>query len=327
MANTLTEQLNTMYTTTWYLRKKEIIDNVFNATPFWYKMSKKGKRSTQGGGRSIEIPLQYAKNETVKFIGRGGTVELEDTDPLTVCHWDWKYLTGHIIRYFADFQKNRGEAELIKKVNADIDTLQSSLIDTMESSLFSDGTGDSNQAIDGLGNIISMTPTTGTVAGLNAATYDWWRNQYQSMTGKAASIFLRSYMNTMFNNCGKQGDGVSRFPDLIVCDQTSYELYDAECLEISRIMINDKGMTDLGFGDLAFKGRPMTWSPSCPSGRMYFLNTNFMEFVADPIENFTLGEWLPIVNQPRDVVAHAMTVGNLTTGNRKRHGVLFNIAA
>lgn len=62
MANELTEQLNTMYTTTWYLRRKTIVDNAFTATPFWYLMTKKGKRSTQTGGRSIEIPLQYAYN-------------------------------------------------------------------------------------------------------------------------------------------------------------------------------------------------------------------------------------------------------------------------
>jgi len=322
----LTEQLNTLYATTWYLRRKEIVDQVFNATPFWYLLSKKGKRSTQTGGRSIEIPLQYAKNETVKFIGRGGTVELEATDPLTVCHWNWKYLTGHIIRYFADFQMNRGQAQLIKKVNADIDNLQSSLIDKLESSLFSDGTGDGNKATDGLGNIVAILPTTGTVANLDRATYTWWRNNYKSMSGEAASIYLRKRMNTMFNDCGKQGEGVSRFPDIIVTDQTVYEMYESECLEISRIMIGDRKMADLGFGDLAFKGRPLTWSPSCTAGYMYFLNTSVMEWVADPIENFTLGEWLPIVNQPRDVVAHSMTVGNLTTGNCKRLGVIHTIA-
>jgi hypothetical protein len=283
-----------MYTTTWYLRRKEVVDQIFNATPFWYLLSKKGKRSTQTGGRSIEIPLQYAKNETVKFIGRGGTVELEATDPLTVVHWNWKYLTGHIIRYFADFQQNRGQAQLIKKVNADIDNLQSSLIDKMESSLFSDGTGDSNLATDGLANIVAILPTTGTVGNLNRATYSWWRNNYKSMSGEAASIYLRKRMNTMFNDCGKQGEGVSRFPDIVVTDQTVYEMYESECLEIARIMIGDRKMADLGFGDLAFKGRPITWSPSCTAGYMYFLNTNVLEWVADPIENFTLGEWLPI---------------------------------
>lgn len=323
---TLTEQLNTMYTTTWYLRRKEVVDQIFNATPFWYLLSKKGKRSTQSGGRSIEIPLQYAKNETVKFIGRGGTVELEATDPLTVCHWNWKYLTGHIIRYFSDFQKNRGQAQLIKKVNADIDNLQSSLIDKLETSLFSDGTGDANLATDGLGNIIAILPTTGTVANLNRETYPWWRNNYKSMSGEAASIYLRKRMNTMFNDCGKQGEGVTRFPDIMVCAQDVYEMYESEALEISRIMISDRKMADLGFGDIAFKGRPMTWSPSCTAGYLYFLNTSVMEWVADPIENFTLGEWLPIVNQPRDVVAHSMTVGNLVTGNCKRLGVIHTIA-
>lgn len=323
---TLTEQLNTMYTTTWYLRRKQVVENIFNATPFWYLLTKKGKRSTQTGGRAIEVPLQYAKNTTVTFLGRGGTVALAATDPLTVCQWNWKYLTGHIIRYFADFQRNRGQAQLIKKVNADIDNLQSSLIDELESKLFSDGTGDANLAIDGLGNIVADAPGTGTVGNLNRLTYSWWRNNFKSMSGEAASIYLRKRMNTMFNDCGKMGKGVSRFPDLLVCAQDVHEMYESEALEISRIIISDRKMADLGFGDIAFKGRPITWSPSCGDGRMYFLNTSVMEWVADPIENFTLGEWLPIVNQPRDVVAHSMTVGNLTTGNCSRLGVIFDIA-
>ena len=327
MANpTLTEQLDTMYTTTWYLRKKKIVDQAFNATPFWYLMSKKGKRTTQTGGRSIEIPLQYAKNETVQYVGRGGSVALSATDPLTVVHWDWKYLTGHIIRYFADFQKNRGQAQLIKKVNADIDNLQKSLIDQLETSLFSDGTADSGMAIDGLGNIVAEAPATGTVGDLNSATYNWWRNRYKDMTNEPTSIYLRKRMAKMFNDCGLQGEGVTRFPDIVVCAQGVHELYEAEALEISRIIISDKKLADLGFGEIAYKGRPMTWSPSAPAGSLYMLNTDVMEWIADPIENFTLGDWLPIINQPRDVVAHTMTVGNLVTGNRKRLGVIFDIS-
>jgi hypothetical protein len=327
MADTLTESLNTLYTTTWYLRKDKVVDQIFNSTPFWYSMSKKGKRTTQSGGRKIEIPLRYAKNETVKSIGRGSTVDLEDTDPLTVCQYDWKYTTGHILRYFADFQMNRGKAQLMNKVNSDIDTLQSSYIDKMETDLFGNGTGDDNKAIDGLGKLISITPTTGTVAGIDRSTHAWWRNNATSMASKAASIYLRKYMQTMFNTCGLQGEGVTRFPDLIVTDQTSYELYEDECLEISKIVIGDKKMADLGFGELAFKGRPITWSPACTSGYMYFLNTSVLEYVSDPVEDFNLGDWLPIVNQPRDVVAHAMAVGNLTTSNMKRLGVLYSIAA
>ncbi|KXH72799.1 MAG: hypothetical protein AM326_10965 [Candidatus Thorarchaeota archaeon SMTZ-45] len=327
MPPSLTEQLNTMYTTTWYLRWRTVVDQIFDATPFWYTIKKKGKMSTQSGGRSIEIPLQYAKNETVRFIGRGGTVDISATDPLTVVHWNWKYLTGHIVRYFADFQMNRGKAQLIKKVNADINNLQSSLIDHMETNLFSDGTGDSGYAIDGLANIVKNDPTSSTVVGnLNQNTYSWWRNQYQDMSSYPASIHLRKRMNIMFNNCGKQGEGLTRFPDIIICAQNVHEFYESEALEISRILISDRKLADLGFGDLAYKGRPMTWSPSASDGYLYMLNTNFLEWVADPVENFTLGDWLPIINQPRDVVAHSMAVGNLVCSNRKRQGVMFSIA-
>jgi hypothetical protein len=339
MSNTLTEQLNTMYTTTWYLRRKTIMNQVFTATPFWYLMTKKGKIDTQSGGRNIEQPLQYAKNETCQFIGRGGTVELAETDPLTTCYWDWKTMTGHLIRYRSDFQKNRGQAELIKKVNSDIDNLTSSLIDKAEVALFGDGTSDSNMAFDGLDNIVAEAPATGTVAGLNRATYSWWRNRSQDMASYPAAIFLRKYMVNMFNNCGliggegsggksdQTGEGGSRFPDILVCAQDVYELYDTECFEGSRILMGDRKMADLGFGDLSFMGRPLTWSPSCKAQSLYFLNSAVMKFVSDPIENFSLGEWLPILNQPGDVVAHSLTTGNLTAGNCSRLGVLFNITA
>ena len=59
---------------------------------------------------------------------------------------------------------------------------------------------------------------------------------------------------------------------------------------------------------------------------MYFLNTNFLKWTVDPIENYNLGAWLPIIDQPRDVVSHSMTVGNLVASNCKRQGVIFNIA-
>lgn len=324
MALNYTEQLDTLYTTTFQLRRKRIIDQIFTATPFWYMLSKKGKKRTESGGRWIEIPLQYAKNETVQFFGKGGTISINDTQPLTVARWNWKYLAGSIVRYFVDDQRNRGQTAVLNLMNAKIDNLQSSLIDKLETSLFSDGSGDNGLAIDGLGNIIS-TSTTGTVGGIDRSTYSWWRNQATSMTAKSASIYLRSYMSTMFNNCGSQGEGVTRFPDLIVTDQTTYEYYESECLEISRINIGDKNLADLGFGDLAYKGRPMTWSPAATAQRMYFLNTNFIEWVADPIANFDMTDWKAIVDQPNDRVAQIVAVGNVVTSNCKRLGLLYLI--
>lgn len=325
MALSFTESLDTLYTTTWQLRRKEIVDQIMTATPFWYLMTKKGKRRTESGGRWIEVPLQYAKNETVQFFGKGDTISINDTQPLTVARWDWKYLAGSIVRYFVDDQKNRGQAAVINLMNAKLDNLRMSLIDKLETSLFGDGTGDSSKAIDGLGNIIAETTTSGTVAGIDRASYTWWRNNATNQTGKSSSVYLRSAMSTMFNNCGKQGEGVTRFPDVIVTTQTIYEYYESETVEIARILIGDKQLADLGFGELAYKGRPITWSPAQTADNMYFINTNFLEFVADPIANFDMTDWKPIIDQPNDRIAQIVSVGNLVCSNCQRQGVLYNI--
>ncbi|RLC39382.1 MAG: phage major capsid protein [Candidatus Coatesbacteria bacterium] len=327
MALTYLEQLDSMYATTWALRWKEVVDQIHEATPFFYLLKKKGRVRTESGGSRIEVTLRYQKNETVQFIGKGGTVSIKGTDALTVAFYPWKYLTGHIVRYFADFQQNRSKRALIKKVNDDIDNLRTSMIDKLESCLFGDGTADDGKAIDGLGNLVATDPTSGTVANIDRASYTWWRNNAEDMSGKAASLYLLPRMGRMFNRCGRHGEGISRFPDLVVCSEDVYDLYENEVLEITRILQGDQKMVSLGFGELAYKGRPIVWSPSCPSGRLYMLNLNFIEWVVDEIENFRMGEWLPIVNQPRDRVAHIMTVCNLVMSNCARQGVLYNISA
>ena len=129
----------------------------------------------------------------------------------------------------------------------------------------------------------------------------------------------------MFNTCGKQGEGISRYPTIIICAQDVYELYEDELTEIRQIATN-KGIADLGFGELAFKGRPMTWSPSCPSGYLYMLNLNFINWTADPIANFDITEWKGVPNQIKDRVAEIVSVGNMTMSNCKRHGVMWGCA-
>ncbi len=320
-----TETLNSLYTSTFQLRKKTIENQIFTATPFWWLISEKGHRHTQEGGTRIEQPLEYAKNTTVQYFGRGGTVGIGDTDPITVAYYEWKYMAGSLPRYFTDDQKNRGKKAVFKLMNAKIANLISSMVDQYETSLFSDGTGDGGLEIDGLANLIAIDPTTGTVGGINRANYSWWRNNIKNMTGEAPSTYIIKRFKNMFNTCGKYGKGITRYPNLILCAQDVYELYEDEVAEIQRI--NDQtGVGALGFDMLKYKGIPMTWSPACPDGYAYFLNMNFIYFMADPIANFDLTDWKPIINQPNDVVAQAVNVGNLTASAMNRHGVIWNIA-
>ena len=317
MPVTLTEQLDSLYTTTWQLMRKEAIDNIFKATPFWFWLTAKERRRTEQGGRYIGVPLEYRKNETVQSFGKGDTISTQDTDPLTMAKYDWKYVAGTIVRYYQDDQQNRGKAQIMSLAKAKFRNLEQSLIDKLEADLFGDGTGNSGKDIHGLGLLVSEDGT-GVVGGINASTETWWKNKYKDMVDRAPTTYLLSDMRTMFNDCSKGNDT----PTIIVTDQSSYELYEDEVMEQKQIV--NKELGDAMFENILFKGRPLVWSPSCPAGSMYFLNDRYLEWVADEAINFEMTDWKPAQNN-LDRVAQIAVAGNLICSARCRQGVLFNI--
>jgi hypothetical protein len=323
MANpTRTEQLDDLYTSTWNNRKSEVTDSIFTATPTYFLMKKKGGIQLNGtGGRYLEIPLSYAKNETVTSLDKGDTISLSDTKFLTVAQFEWKFVAGSIVRYYVDDAKNKSKQAHLNLANSKVDNLERSMIDKFETFLFADGTGNSGKDPDGLGNIVALAPTTGTVGNINRATYSWWRNKQKGATG-AASVYLLSDMRTLFNNCSV-GQAMD-IPDAVVTDQTSFELYEDEVMEQKQIV--NKDMADAMFDSVTFKGKPVVWSAACTSGYMYFMNFKYLGLNVDPDINMTMTEWKTIPNQ-LDRVAQIVWKGNLISSRCASLGVLTGIAA
>lgn len=318
---TLSEALDNLYTTTWQNMKGTVEDQIFDATPFWFWLKANGGLESQAGGRFLTDPLQYAKSERVKFIGRGGTVSLSDQEFLTEAVFEWKYLVDSIVRFGVDDQKNRGKNQIIKLATAKLNNSKDSLIDKMETTLVADNSSDA-LAFHGLQEIVPDDPTASvTFGGINQATHTWWQSQTTNMTGLSFAVYGQSKMRTMFNNCGNnQG---SNYPNIIVSGQTPYELYEDSVIEQKRIV--NKMLGDAGFENIQFKGTPMVWTPAMAATRMYFLNTRFLKFQYDPMMFFDMTEWKSIPDQVNDRAAQVILAGNFTTGRRRCHGVMHDI--
>jgi hypothetical protein len=321
-----TESLDDLYTAIWNNRKSEVTDNIFTATPTYQLMKAKGGITLDGtGGRYLEIPLSYAKNETVSSLDRGDTISISDTKFLTVAQFEWKFVAGSIVRYYVDDAKNKSKQAHLNLANAKIDNLQRSMIDKFETFIYGDGTGNNSKDPDGFGNIVAAAPTTGTVGNINRATYSWWRNKTKTATG-AASVYLLSDMRTLFNNCslGQASD----VPDAMVTDQTSQELYEDEVQEQKMIMsTGGKETADAMFAPQpTFKGKPVLWSAACTAGYMYFLNFKYIGLNVDPDINMTATEWKSIPNQ-LDRVMQIVWKGNCIASRCASLGVLITIAA
>jgi len=321
MTLTLSEALDNLYTTTWQNMKDTVRDQIFDSTPFWFWMRDKGKLRSVSGGRFITEPLQYAKNDNVSWIGKGGTVSLNDYEFLTIAQYNWKYQAASIVRFGVDDQQNRGKNQIISLMNSKMENTRNSIIDDLESKLFAgEASGDE---FDGLQFLVADDPTASSndVGEIDPSTYTWWRNQTKNMTGSSFAANGVAEMRTMLNNC--TNNLKMDAPDIILTGQTPYEWYEDENLDYYRTY--DRKLADMGFTNQAFKGIPMIWSPSCSNERMYFLNTNYLNFVYDPMMYFDMTEWKPIPDQPNDRAAQIMLAGSFTVSRRRCQGVIHTI--
>lgn len=230
-------------------------------------------------------------------------------------------MAASVVRWFTEDQQNRAQAAAIRLVEAKLDAAERAVYEELERVMFADGTGTDEP--NGLQNLISTSPTTGTVHGLNRATYDWWRNQTKTASG-SASVYLVGDMRTCLNDMIKYSK--SELRDIIlVTDQTTYELYEDVCLEMK--ILSNTMLADAGFDNVVFKGKPFIWCPSAPSGKIYFINPQYLKLVCD--ENFfmEMTDWKQIPDQPFDKVAQIVCALNLTVRRAICQKVLTGVAA
>ncbi|MAH45005.1 hypothetical protein CMI37_04200 [Candidatus Pacearchaeota archaeon] len=319
MAFTKTETLDNLYTSTWQNMKDTVVDNIFDATPFWFWMKDGGHFATQDGGRDIQHPIRFAKGDNVSWITKGSTVTMDDKEILTDAIYDWRYLSDSIVRFMTDEQKNAGKHRIFSLMKAKLDTSQDTLIDTLETALFAAQTG--NQ-IDGLQTAVADDPTaTANVGGIAQGTHSWWRNKTTDLTGNSFAVNGIPNMRTIMNNIGNNLSMDK--PNIILSGQTPYEYYEDNVIEQKQIV--NKKLGDAGFENLEFKGTPMIWSPACANTRMYFLNTRFLKVIYDPALWFDMTDWKQIPNQPNDRVAQVVSALALVCSRRRAQGVIFNI--
>jgi len=323
MAATLTETLNTLYTTTWAKRRQAVVDQVFEENRLITVLKSKGMIQYEGtDGRRLEIPLRVSRPGTAKFFGKGATFTISDFDPLTVAYDTWKNLGDQIIRYWEDDKINGGSKTAhIKMMNAKIDTLKDDLNLKLEEALWANTGGASVLDYNGLPYLVSATPTvSSTVHGIDQSTQTdgrgnyIWRNQQKTSSG-VFSVFGEADMTNLFNTCSRWGK-----TDVIISDQNTNELGEAEALD--RVRVVNKEAVDLGLDHITFKGVMWFWSPKCPSGYSYFLDRSHFGFSIDPAVNFTMGPWKTIPNQYEDVITQVVQRGNTWVDKRSCHGVV-----
>ena len=336
---TFSEVLDSMAVATWRHMKKTVVDQIFDEIVFYNYLRSKGKIQSYQGGKYIETPLSNAENDTLSWINEQDAVNINDLDPISSAQWDWKYLVASVTRSQIEEQKNRGKMQLINLLKHKMQVTKDTLVKELESKLFSD-VDSGGKSMEGLQHLIA-DDGVGTVGGVNATTYTWWKNQFLDYHGTAeygnsgsSGGFGVAHddgpdrgivaMRSMIDSCSKSLGNAK--PDLILTDKATYRLYNASIDDKLRIVTQKVG--DMSFQTLTFEGLPILNTDTCPTSpqgsRMYFVDCDHVTMFYDPGMFFDMTEWKPVPNQLKRA-AQIVTACNMITTMRRSSGVIYDI--
>lgn len=316
--------LDEITTTTLRNRTGKLADDVSKNNALLKRLREKGNMKLVSGGRTIVQELEYAETATFKRYSGYDSLNTSASDVFSAAEFNWKQAAVAVVISGLEQVQNSGKEAIIDLLESRIKNAERTMINNIATDAYSDGSADGSKQIGGLQLLVADTPTSGSVGGINRATYTFWRNiSFDATTdggAAATSANIQSYMNRVFVQLVRGADG----PDLIVADNAYWRLYLESLQAIQRI--TDSGMGEAGFRSLKYMNADVVldggYGGGAPTNHMYFLNTNYIYLKAHRDRNFApLNPDRFSVNQDA-MVKYIVFAGNMCLSNAFLQGVL-----
>lgn len=341
-----TEYLDSLFTQSIELSRKTITDNIGATNAFLYKILGSDFYESAPGGEFIKEPLMYGLAPMDSYDGYD-ELSTVPTDGITAALYEWRQLASPISYNMREvFQNKTGANNLVTT------RIQQAELGIQEgwSQHLNFGAGDGalatpyvslangSSSIEPLAKLVAFDPTANvTVGNINQNTSSWWRNKTQTSAATTYEGFMLE-VDHIYNSCAL---GTGGAPDLMVCDQTTYELIVHAYFAKYRVTMSD-APPDFPFEAKKFKKAYLCMEDKVPDvysnlksaatyGSLYVLNTKFFRVRYDEERDWTMlkdenGKTFakPINGDSR--VGHMAWMGNVTVNNRRKQGVLGKIA-
>lgn len=316
--------LSEIITTTLRNRSGRLADNVTDNNALLMRLRKRGKVKPVSGGRTIVQELEYQENSTYKRYSGYELLDISPSDVFTAAEYNYAQAAVAVSISGLEELQNSGDSQVIDLLESRITNAERTMTNNIAADCYSDGTADGGKQIGGLQLLVDSSPSTGTVGGINAATWSFWRNvafdATTDGTAAASSTNIQSYMNRVYLQLVRGTDK----PDLIVADNNYYRFYLESLQTIQRVTSDE--MAQAGFESLKYMGADVVLDGghggNAPTNSMFFLNTNYLFFRPHRDRNFVpIGGERMAVNQDATVKLIGFA-GNMTCSNRFLQGIL-----
>jgi len=312
--------------TTIQSRSRQIADNVTKNNALLAKLNQRGNVKTISGGNTILQELSFAENANAGFYSGYDLLPVAAQDVISAAEYNIKQLACPVVISGLEMLQNAGKEQFIDLLEARLNVAESTMMNKLAQSVYSDGTGSGGKEITGLNAAVPSDPTTGTYGGIDRATWTFWRSKLydfsvQGVTPSATTI--QAAMNTLWGNTVRGADR----PDLIVLDTVYWSYYMGSLQAIQRF--TDPNSANLGFPTVKFMDADVVLDGGiggyCPASTGFFLNTKYLFWRPHAQRNM-----VPLspnrryaINQDAEVQILAWA-GNLTSSGAQFQGRIQN---
>lgn len=312
--------LSEITTTTIRNRSKRLADNMTDNTALLQRMKQQGKVRMVSGGETILQELEYAENSTYKRYSGYENLNINPSDVITSAEFQWKQAAVAVSISGLEQLKNSGKERMIDLLEARISNAEKTMVNNVSGDIYSDGTADGGKQIGGLQSLVSTSPTTGTVGGINRANFTFWRNQVN--TGTLASIDadilgdLRAAWVKQVRNRDK--------PDLLIGDNITYVAFWG-ALQANQRFTNE-ALATAGFNNIKFNTADFVLDGGiggdAPTNTVFLLNTDFIHWRPHRDRNMVPLDPDRFATNQDAMVKLIGLAANMTLSNAQLQGVL-----
>jgi len=242
--------LSEIVTTTLRNRSKKLADNMLRNNGALTRLNSRGNVKSFDGGRTIVQELEYANNSTYKRYSGYEVLNIQPSDVFTAAEFPIRQAAVAVSISGLEMLQNAGREKVIDLLESRIKNAEKTFQNGLAYDVYSDGT--LSGQINGLQALVASTPTSGTVGGIDRATWSFWQNvKYSAATDGGAALSsanVYSYMLALYTQLVRQTDR----PDLWLASGAAWRAYNESLHAIQRITSTDTDVAKSGFMSLKF---------------------------------------------------------------------------
>ncbi len=311
-----TPNLSEITTTTIRNRSRKLADNVTDNNALLARLKMRGNMRSVDGGETILQELEYDENSTYKRYTGYEVLDIRPSDVFTAAEFAWKQVAVAVTIAGLERLKNSGKEKMIDLLSSRVKNAEKTMMNGMSEDIYSDGTADGGKQIGGLALLVATSTSSGTVGGINRATWEFWRNL--ARTGSHSSI--KTEMQEAWVRLCRGRDK----PDLIIAGNDAYQNYWAALQDQQRF--TDPKMGQMGFQNLKFNSAEVVLDGGVGGNQntntMHFLNTDYIHYRPHKDRNMVPLEPDRFATNQDAMVKLIAWAGNMTVSNCMLQGVL-----